>query len=332
MTNLKNSRHITRGWRDRTGHYEHCKGSLKLPVLCLLIVFTAFYGCASTSEMETMKSTIASLRSDSLDRQKEINDLKARLSDVSKDAVTLKEYSFTAMKESQTSLLARTDGLSGELQLLKGRFDESKYFMDKTLKDLASERDMREARLSDLEKNMKDIKLRLDGIGEKKQAAPVPAPAASGDGPTPAPAVGGEDQQRFYDDAQIDLQEKSYADAARKFEDFTKNYPKHQLSPNAFFFIGESFYGEKKYEEAILAYESFMKKFPQHEKVKSSMLKQAYCFLELNDKKTAKVLLENLIGKYPRSDEALEAENKIAELFTVKKDTPVKARKTIKKK
>jgi len=309
-------------------------------LMCLLTALPFLSSCASVSEMETMKSTVDNLRIEALNQKKELTDLRAKLSDTSKDTTTLKEYSFSALKESQASLVGRTDDLSREVQVLKGRFEESKYFMDKTVKDLLSDREMQQAKMSYLEGRLLDIKTRLDKSDDKKQAAPpekAPGPGTPKEGAA-APAGAGEgvtaegaDPQRFYDDAQIDLQEKRYAEAGKKFEDFTKSYPDHLLVPNAFFFIGESFFAEKKYEEAILAYESLLKKFPRHDKVRAAMLNQAYAFIGMGDNKTGKVILERLIEKYPRSEEAASAEEKIGELLS-KKNAPATKGKGRKKK
>ena len=67
------------------------------------------------------------------------------------------------------------------------------------------------------------------------------------------------------------LKEKKYTDARKMFMRFTKDYPKEGLTPNSYFWIGETYYAEKKYEDAILAYEDFLKKYPGNEKVKGAM-------------------------------------------------------------
>jgi len=81
------------------------------------------------------------------------------------------------------------------------------------------------------------------------------------------------------------------------------------------FNIGETYYTEKKYEDAIIAYESFLKKDYSNDKAKVAMLKQAYSFIEIDDKKTGKVILERIIERYPQSAEAELARKKINELI-----------------
>ena len=111
------------------------------------------------------------------------------------------------------------------------------------------------------------------------------------------------------------------------FARFAKDYPKEGLTPNSYFWIGETYYSEKKYEDAILAYEDYLKKYPKHEKVKGAMLKQGYSFLELGDKKTGKVILETLIEKYPKSNEAELARKRLKELTSAKTPAPKSKKK-----
>jgi tol-pal system protein YbgF len=288
---------------------------LERPALCLLLIWM-LAGCASTGYVESMKSDtdVEILK----DRQ-EIAQLKNSVDTLSRDIASLKEQSVTALKEGQSSLLSQVGDLSKEIQVLEGRFDENKYSLDKTIKDLLAEKDLQQARISALENEVKGLK--ATGV---QQAQTPPAAAVPGTEATAPPA---EEQkkassatdytiaQKLYDDAQIDFKGKHYAEAKQKFEKFTTDFPKHTLAPNAYFWIGETYYAEKKYEDAILAYENFLKKYPSHDKAKGAMLKQAYAFINIGDKKTGKVILERVIEKYPQSAEAELAEKKIAEIL-----------------
>ncbi|MGO9414904.1 MAG: tol-pal system protein YbgF [Syntrophobacteraceae bacterium] len=284
-------------------------------MLCglFLLVFLLMTGCASTGYVQSIKTDAEIER---INDRKEMADLKTQLDNLSNDIASIKGQSVTALKESQSSLLSQVGDLSKQIQVLEGRFDEYKYSLDKTTKDLLAEKDLQEARIAALENDVKQL----------KAAAAPPAPAV----PSPAPAgaaVPAEEQnkassatdytvaQKLYDDAQIDFKGKHYAEAKEKFEKFTTDFPKHTLAPNAYFWIGECDYAEKKYEDAILAYENFLKKYPSHDKAKGAMLKQAYAFIDIGDKKTGKVILERVIEKYPQSAEAELAEKKIAEIL-----------------
>ena len=286
----------------------------KLYALCGLFLLFALLmtGCASTGYVDTIKSDAEIQR---INDRKEMADLKTSVDNLSSDIATIKGQSVTALKESQSSLLSQVGDLSKQIQVLEGRFDEYKYSLDKTIKDLLAEKDLQQARIAALENEVKELKATV----APQPAAAVPAPegaaASAGEQKKASSATDYTIPQKLYDDSQIDFKGKHYAEARQKFEKFTTDFPKHTLAPNAYFWIGETYYAEKKYEDAILAYENFLKKYPSHDKAKGAMLKQAYAFIDIGDKKTGKVILERVIEKYPQSAEAELAEKKIAEIL-----------------
>lgn len=290
-----------------------------LPFLSLALFLLS--GCVTDSDLDNLKSNMAQMQVQSINRDKDMAQMKEQIASMQRDLNTL-----TAIRESQSNILSQTSDYSKDLQSLRGRFDENKYFMDKTIKDLTSEIELQKARVTSLENQLKETKTKP--APETKEAEkPAGAPAAPG---AETESKGPESAAKLYDEAHIALKEKKYADSRKMFERFVKDYPKEGLASNSYFWIGETYYSEKKYEDAILAYEDFLKKYPNHEKVKGAMLKQGYSFLELGDKKTGKVILETLIEKYPKSNEAELARKKLKDL-TAKK-APAPAPKSKKKK
>ena len=293
---------------------------VSLCALCGLFFLLAslMTGCASTGYVDTIKSDAEIQR---INDRKEMADLKTSVDNLSRDIALLKEQSVAALKEGQTSLLAQVGDLSKAIQILEGRFDENKYSTDKTIKDLLAEKDLQQARIAALENDVKELKAK--GIQQSPPAEAIPAPegtaAPAGEQKKASSATDYTTAQKLYDDAQIDFKGKHYEEAKQKFEKFTTDFPRHTLAPNAYFWIGETYYAAKKYEDAILAYENFLKKYPSHDKAKGAMLKQAYSFIDIGDKKTGKVILERVIEKYPQSAEAELAEKKIAEILHGKK-------------
>lgn len=283
-------------------------------ILLIGVALFVLSGCASTSEIDSIKATVSNLQFQSITQNNEIASLKARLQEQERELSRLKERleGIYALRESQTNLLTQTHDFSKELQTLKGRFDENKYFMDKTLKELSAERELQQAKITALEKELNELKQRLT-LEQKKPPQEQAKPETEKADDTDSAEL---KAQNLYDDAQIEFKERKYATARQKFEKFIKDNPEHKLVPNAQFWIGEAYFNEKKFEEAILAYETFIKKYPKHERVKVAMLRQGYAFLELGDKKTGKVILERLIERFPRTSEADLAEKKIAELLS----------------
>ena len=104
---------------------------------------------------------------------------------------------------------------------------------------------------------------------------------------------------------------RRYSDAQKIFTDFTTNYPKHELTSNAWFWQGETNYQLQNYGNAALAYQEVITKFPKSNKLASSMLKQGMSFEKLGKREAANARYKELISKFPNSPEAKRAKSLI---------------------
>jgi tol-pal system protein YbgF len=231
---------------------------------------------------------------------------------------------------------ATISNLSKDIQMLNGRFDENKYFVEKTLKDTSAEMDLIKVQITSMESRIKEMRDRLNAFeGRMKEQKEPSREQTSGDEnmeepqkePQPAEAVPAKttasDNVSKYEAAYTAFKNKKYKEAREKFEAFIKEFPKDELSDNAHFWVAETYYNEKDYEGAILAYETFLKKYPKSRKATPALLKQGFSFLEIGDKKTARVIFEQVVERYPDSKEAETAKKQIEGL----NKKPVKKKK-----
>lgn len=287
-----------------------------------ILIFLTLSGCITTPEMDSMRDSITSIRIESMHKKREIDDIRGKLTEISKEVAKvaiLKEHSLGAVQEGQVSLLSQIQKLSKELQILSGRFDENRYFMQRTIREVLSEKELQQAKITSLEKEMENLKMRLDGMRpempEREDRADIPQDFAKTTlSEAEAENVYIDDPQRVYDDAQVDFEKALYVESRRGFKKFTKDFPTHALAPNAYFWIGETYYADKMHKDAILAYEDFLRRFSDHEKARSARLKQAYAFIELGDKRTGRIILERIMENHPNSNEAELARKKLAEM------------------
>lgn len=266
-------------------------------------------GCASTGDLDAMRSDVNQLKRDSFELRKETSELRKQTSG------TVREDSFSAVRESQASLYSQVNDQSKELQVLRGRFDEYKFFMDKTMKESATERELLRSQINAIEMRVKELSERLAKTGEKP-STPEQKPAGEEHEEKAAEPKKAEENSAaaLYESAYNSFKQKKYRDAREKFSTFIKKFPTEGLVGNAHFWTGESYFAEKDFEDAILAYETVIKGYPQNVKIPGALYKQGLSFMELGDKKTAKVILDKLIGKYPDSPEAALAKKKKAEM------------------
>lgn len=300
-----------------------------------LVLFTFLLGCASTTDFDAVKNDINQLRKDTFELQKDGSDFKKDLGDIRLQiAGTVKDDSFNAIRESQAALYSQVADLSKEFHVLSGRFDEGRFFIEKSLKDSSAEKELLRYQLNNLEAQVRELNEKL-----VKLSAPALTPASSAAGnqdnkesealkkeTIPAAKAAAdlleEDPLKAYDTAYSLFKDKKYRAARERFAAFIPRFPKDSRAGNAQFWIAEAYYAEKDFESAILAYETLIKSHPRSEKVPAALLKQGLSFLEIDDKKTAKVIFDRLIEQYPDSKEAETARKKRTEI--TKK--PVKAK------
>jgi tol-pal system protein YbgF len=151
------------------------------------------------------------------------------------------------------------------------------------------------AKQSDLEKRMATRETK-----DRESPPPTTATVESSKVP-PAALVSSGD---LYKDAYATYQRGDIEESRKKFEIFLKNYPNTELSDNAQFWIGETFYRQKDYERAIIEYEKVIVKYPEGDKVSAAVLKQGMAFLDLGDKTNAKNLFRRVVERYPQSEQA----------------------------
>ncbi len=277
-----------------------------LTVLSLLVCA----GCATTGDLDTTRSEINQLKRDTFELKKETADLRKQTN------TTVREESFNAIRESQTSLYSQVNEQSKELQALRGRFDEYKFFMEKTLKESVAERELLRSQINSLDARVKELSERIAKPAEAKPSPAEQKPAAEESGEKAHEVKKTEDSgpAALYESAYASFKGKKYKEARQQFNTLITRYPGDGLVGNAHFWIGESYFAEKDFENAILSYETLIKGYPRNDKIPAALYKQGLSFMELGDKKTALVIFDRIIEKYPDSREASMAKTKKAEI------------------
>ncbi len=127
----------------------------------------------------------------------------------------------------------------------------------------------------------------------------------------PAPSVSGATAGELYKRALRDYTEGNYELAIKGFETYIARYPNTSLIPNAYYWLGEANYIAKYYASAIKAFDVVFKQYPGSPKVASALLKQGYAYLELGETERARVVLSEVITRFPKSQEAKWAKERL---------------------
>ena len=147
------------------------------------------------------------------------------------------------------------------------------------------------------------------------QAEAVTSPVESEEPPRPQAGQSGERSDKAEYERLLALFRDGDLDGARQgFAAFLRDYENSDLSPNARYWLGESYFGKKEYRHAIDSYDRVELDFPRSEKVPAAILKKGYAYLAMKDKKRASSAFKQVVTLYPRSPEAGKASDKLSQL------------------
>ncbi len=326
--------------------------------------FLIFQGCASQSDLENLQrdtnnntKEILALQRNLYDMNTELKNISHKLDSLSRRTEELRQE-FTAlsaatktkfasiekevevasqpMRRYQADLGARIDKLQMDLQNLTGRFEETKYFAQKTFGETKEIRDTYQRRIEELEKRVEALNKSLENWEKKgawtekenkREEKPSSEPPKAEEKTPPKeesikeakkveveaekpPATPEEAYKRAYDH----FTKGDIKSAKEGFKKFLEVYPRSKLAENAHYWLGECYFAEKKYEEAILEFDEVIKKYPKGNKVPDALYRQGIAFLEMKDTINAKLILREVIKRYPKSEQATRARKKLQEI------------------
>lgn len=240
------------------------------------------------------------------------------------DRVARLEQQAQAQNQGGTSLVNQVQQLQSQVQQLQGQVEELQHTVQQLEdKNKAQYIDL-DSRLGRLEGNGAGTNTTSAGNAPASagSAAAAATPANPAQAPTVAPANGSSataaapdaNAQAAYDTAFQALRGGDYAQASRGFRSFIQQYPDTSLTPNAWYWLGESYYVTMNYPVALEAFQRLLSQFPQSEKAPDALLKVGYSQLELKQADAGKATLQQVTSKYPNSRAASLAQERLRRL------------------
>ena len=104
----------------------------------------------------------------------------------------------------------------------------------------------------------------------------------------------------------LTLKEADYAKAGTAFRAFIDKHPKHELTGNAYFWLGRTFFVRKDYENASFAFADGYKKFPRGAKAPDSLYNLGVSLRQLGKKREACTALARLLDEFPKANPTLK--------------------------
>jgi tol-pal system protein YbgF len=304
-------------------------GRIKTWIILPIGVF--LFGCATSRDVRILDREVDKLYSELSALRKENksleNKLDSELGALRKENNSIENKISALSDENQklkTEFLFRLENVQSEVRILSTGIEEYKDYLKRPSKEIGRVKEDVEVRLRILEERRKNLEEKNKAQEEKIREMEDRLKGVEGkikqvesekSGPTKEvlsePKGLSAGMGDLYKDAYETFQKGDLEGARRKFEAFLKQYPNTELSGNAQFWIGETYYQKKDFEKAILEYEKAITKYPETGKIPAALFKQALAFLELGDKTNARNLLRRVIERFPHSDQAEMAKKKL---------------------
>jgi tol-pal system protein YbgF len=282
------------------------RSAILVNAACLLILS----GCASQNELNSIDTRLSELEIRNAEARQKSDTLKSELQNRDADEQTLRLQ--------MASLRQQLAGVNEEVRSLTGRIEELEHQINlrtqKESESISTSQDQLEELAKSARSNDERI-YRIEQYLNFETSAPAAASGSTAARTAPTVPVKKEpSEDELYRQAKQAFDQGDSETARNLFQELLKRYPKSERSDNAQFWIGEIYYREKWYEKAILEYQKVIENYPKGNKVPASLLKQGFAFLNLGDKTNSRIILQELIRKYPQTNEAKIAQDKLKDL------------------
>ena len=103
----------------------------------------------------------------------------------------------------------------------------------------------------------------------------------------------------------------NYDRASSEFQRFVKHYPSTALTPQAFYYLGQSLYVQKQYNPAQQALQEVVSKYPNTKYRSQALYKLGQIMIETDQRSKAQELWNKVIQDYPNSPDATHAKDQL---------------------
>src|SRR5277367_5481029 len=191
-----------------------------------------------------------------------------------------------SINKQQQDRSGQVDQISGQIQSLNDTMDELKV------------------RLAKLSKQFEDMQTTQQSMAQQQAQAQQKAQEMA---QAPPPDVLYNNALRDYNGGNNDL-------ATQEFNDYIKYYPNTDLAGNSYFYLAEIQFKAGSFEKAVANYDLVLQNFPSGNKAATAELKKGYALLELGKEDEGTQELKHVIQRYPRTNEAMQARERLRKL------------------
>jgi tol-pal system protein YbgF len=160
-------------------------------------------------------------------------------------------------------------------------------------------------------KRLQDLYLDLDNRISRLESGAGVGAAANPENVAAIPATDPVAENKAYEDALNQFKAGKYQAAAAAFAAFVSLYPGSDMAPNAQYWLGNALYAQLQCQQAINAQLVVTTRWPDSARAPDAFLAIANCQRDMGNAAAARRTLSNLIEKYPDSQAAAQARQRL---------------------
>jgi tol-pal system protein YbgF len=263
-------------------------GRLAAGLAATLVVASGLPGCVSKSDVQLVQGEVALLRAETMRRD---STRAAQLGEV-----------LQIQRQIMDSLTASRRAVGQ----LKGDISSDLYNIQQQLVQLQELTGQSQQRLSEL-------RTQLEARGAQiETTAPTGGAPAPGDTAQPAGGTSASADQ-MYEASLAQLRRGSTSTARLGLREMLRQYPTSQRTPDALYFIGQSYAAENP-DSAAAYYTQVVDRFATSARAPSALYNLGLLAERRKDSAKAKDAYQRVVQKYPQSDEAALARDRLKAL------------------
>jgi tol-pal system protein YbgF len=178
-----------------------------------------------------------------------------------------------------------------------------------TLSEMDERMEIVESKLVDLGDRFPELSRKVEQV-KREMSTQKDSTAASDSGGVKVSV----DPKQLYDAAYLDLTKGNYDVAITGFSNYLKYFPETEQAANAQYWLGECYYAKKNYTKAAIEFHKVLEDYSTGTKVPSALYKLGLSLIELKSVVEAEKYLQELVDKYPNTQEAKLAEEKLKKI------------------
>ena len=265
--------------------------SLIALILTLWLGLAPAYGASKEiiqlqTQVEQLQQQMTLMQQQFNERMGVMKNLVEQNTDAANKVTTAINNLQAVITKQQQDRASQVDQISGQIQALNDTMDELKV------------------RLAKLSKQFEDMQATQQSLAAQQSQAQQQAQAMA---QAPAPDVLYNNALRDYNGGKPDL-------ASQEFSDYIKFYPNTDLAGNAYFYLAEMQFRAGDYKKAVAAYDLVLQNFPSGNKAAAAQLKKGFALIELGKEDEGAQELKHVIQRYPRTNEATQARERLRKL------------------